>query len=30
MQAVINPGDEAILFEPFYDAYPAAIGMNKR
>lgn len=26
-QAFINPGDEAILIEPFYDAYPADIIM---
>lgn len=26
MQALINEGDEVVLFEPFYDAYPAAIG----
>ena len=24
IQATINPGDEVILFEPFYDSYPAA------
>lgn len=26
-QAFINPGDEAIVLEPFYDAYPADIQM---
>jgi aspartate/methionine/tyrosine aminotransferase len=26
-QALLNPGDEAILFEPFYDAYPADVTM---
>ncbi len=24
MQALLNPGDEVILFEPFYDSYPAS------
>eukprot|EP00026_Physarum_polycephalum_P009994 Phypoly_transcript_10137.p1 GENE.Phypoly_transcript_10137~~Phypoly_transcript_10137.p1 ORF type:complete len:420 (+),score=55.95 Phypoly_transcript_10137:51-1310(+) len=27
IQTLIDPGDEAILFEPFYDSYPAAIVM---
>ncbi|MGL4609100.1 MAG: pyridoxal phosphate-dependent aminotransferase, partial [Trueperaceae bacterium] len=27
MQALLNPGDEVILFEPFYDAYPADVLM---
>ncbi len=27
MQALLNPGDEVILFEPFYDAYPADVMM---
>jgi aspartate/methionine/tyrosine aminotransferase len=27
MQALLNPGDEVILFEPFYDAYPADVIM---
>jgi aspartate/methionine/tyrosine aminotransferase len=27
IQTFIEPGDEAILFEPFYDSYPAAIGI---
>ena len=27
MQAFLNPGDEAILFEPFYDAYPSQVKM---
>jgi aspartate/methionine/tyrosine aminotransferase len=27
MQALIDPGDEVILFEPFYDAYPADVSM---
>ena len=27
MQALINPGDEVILLEPFYDAYPADVLM---
>jgi aspartate/methionine/tyrosine aminotransferase len=27
MQALLNPGDEVILFEPFYDAYPADVVM---
>ncbi|KJE89572.1 transaminase [Capsaspora owczarzaki ATCC 30864] len=26
-QAILNPGDEVILMEPFYDAYPAQITM---
>ncbi len=26
-QAVLDPGDEAIVFEPWYDAYPAQIRM---
>lgn len=26
--AVVNPGDEVILFEPFYDSYQASIIMN--
>lgn len=27
MQALVDPGDEVILFEPFYDAYPADVTM---
>lgn len=27
MQALIEPGDEVILIEPFYDSYPAAVIM---
>ncbi len=27
MQALLNSGDEVILFEPFYDAYPADVMM---
>lgn len=27
MQALLNPSDEVILFEPFYDAYPADVIM---
>ena len=27
MQALVNPGDEVILIEPFYDSYPAAVTM---
>lgn len=27
MQAFINPGDEVVLLEPFYDAYPADVIM---
>ena len=27
MQALIDPGDEVILLEPFYDAYPADVTM---
>tara|TARA_B100000609_G_scaffold199686_1_gene206514 strand:- start:16965 stop:18164 length:1200 start_codon:yes stop_codon:yes gene_type:complete len=27
IQALINPGDEVILIEPFYDSYPASITM---
>lgn len=27
MQAFIDPGDEVILLEPFYDSYPAAVEM---
>ena len=27
MQALLDPGDEVILFEPFYDAYPADVMM---
>jgi aspartate/methionine/tyrosine aminotransferase len=26
-QAFLNPGDEVILFEPFYDSYPASVTM---
>jgi aspartate/methionine/tyrosine aminotransferase len=25
--AMVNPGDEVIAFEPFYDSYPAAVAM---
>jgi aspartate/methionine/tyrosine aminotransferase len=27
MQALVNPGDEVLLIEPFYDSYPAAVIM---
>ncbi|MSR40657.1 MAG: aminotransferase class I/II-fold pyridoxal phosphate-dependent enzyme [Phycisphaerales bacterium] len=27
MLALLEPGDEVILFEPFYDSYPAAVAM---
>ena len=27
IQALVEPGDEVILFEPFYDSYPASIIM---
>jgi len=27
IQALVNPGDEVILIEPFYDSYPAAVLM---
>ena len=27
MQALVNPGDEVVLLEPFYDAYPADVLM---
>lgn len=27
MQALVDPGDEVVLFEPFYDAYPADVTM---
>ena len=27
MQAFVNPGDEVVVFEPFYDAYPADVTM---
>lgn len=27
IQALVNPGDEVILIEPFYDSYPAAVIM---
>jgi aspartate/methionine/tyrosine aminotransferase len=27
MQGLVNPGDEVILIEPFYDSYPAAVIM---
>jgi aspartate/methionine/tyrosine aminotransferase len=27
IQALVNPGDEVILVEPFYDSYPAAVVM---
>ena len=27
MQALVEPGDEVILLEPFYDSYPAAVQM---
>lgn len=25
---ILNPGDEVVLFEPFYDSYPAAVRMG--
>jgi N-succinyldiaminopimelate aminotransferase len=28
MQAFVEPGDEVVLFEPFYDAYPADVTMT--
>jgi N-succinyldiaminopimelate aminotransferase len=27
LQALLNPGDEAILFEPYYDSYPPGVAM---
>lgn len=27
VQAFVNPGDEVVVFEPFYDAYPADVTM---
>ncbi len=27
MQALLDPGDEVVVIEPFYDAYPAAVTM---
>lgn len=27
MLGILNPGDEVIVFEPYYDAYPAALAM---
>ena len=27
VQALLNPGDELIVFEPFYDSYPASVTM---
>lgn len=27
LQGLLDPGDEVVLFEPFYDSYPAAIAM---
>lgn len=27
MLGLVNPGDEVILFEPFYDSYPACVAM---
>jgi N-succinyldiaminopimelate aminotransferase len=28
MQALLDPGDEVVLFEPYYDAYPAGIALS--
>ncbi|KAI9336719.1 pyridoxal phosphate-dependent transferase [Obelidium mucronatum] len=28
MQALVSPGDEVILMQPFYDSYPAAIALS--
>ena len=25
MMAFLDPGDEAVVFEPFYDSYPPAV-----
>ncbi|UCD73820.1 MAG: aminotransferase class I/II-fold pyridoxal phosphate-dependent enzyme [Phycisphaerales bacterium] len=29
MLGILNPGDEVIIFEPYYDAYPAALAMAR-
>ncbi|KAJ3072484.1 Kynurenine--oxoglutarate transaminase 3 [Podochytrium sp. JEL0797] len=28
MQALVSPGDEVILMQPFYDSYPAAVSLS--